>query len=487
MDALNTDCLIQIFSLLDFKQKVRCERVCRRWRAVLRTPHCYSDMKTLHVTEFLKNSDANYFQQENLNFIPTVCGVISRCGPHVRELSFDAGWFRLSPPIIDAISQNCGQLERLDLSCTLLSGDLSAVLERVAAKLVYFSLDECNLVAEENADKISRFFGRMTRLSEINLRKCRVNMEHILDLPKQLTSIDLSGIHHMTPELITYFLVGHSALESLTLSPFPARLPVHDPADPSNGLSVVFECIGALPRLRHLSVGHLMHDPQALPLAPLAQLRSLRSLELRDCLCVNAHVLKQIVSNAQQLESLTLVNCAKMCDYRLLAHCPQLRELVVERTFQICDEDLEEVSRHRRLERLVLRRCPNVTNKTVQTATAACPLKELDFSFCDVDDGLFVILAASELKLRKLMLDGCKGVTSAGIATLTTEGKHLLRSLHELDLSHNKMITNECILALSKRVDKIKRIKRPLVIYASQTSVQAEVARELSKRVELSV
>ncbi|KAI6213642.1 hypothetical protein M3Y94_00174200 [Aphelenchoides besseyi] len=489
MERLNSDCLLRIFLELEFKEKVQIERVCQRWHRILRTSYPYSNIRTFHVSEFLRNSDSNYFQQDNINFIPTVCGVISRCGPHLRSLSFDSGWYRVSPPIISAISQYCGQLTKLDLSCTLLSGDLSEVLERVSPRLSYFSVDECNLVAEVNAEKISRYFGQMFQLQEINLRKCRVNMEHILELPETLKCVDLSGIYHMTPELLTYFLVGHTELKKLTLCPFPgAQFPIPNSEDPSNGLSMVFDCIGSLPKLQHLALGHISYASNILSMDSLARLSSLRSLELKECVGMTANVLRKVLINSQQLESLKIINCTAMCDYRLLSFCESLKELVVEKTFQICDEDFENICRYGKLERVSLRRCVNITNKAVQTIVNDCAIKELDVSLCDnIDNDIFRILSSPKLKLRKLMFDGCKGLTSDGINMLVTEGKQLLRFLTELDLSHNKNIDNKGVETIVKRVEKIKRIKKPLVIYASQTSVQMETLSKLSKRVEILV
>ncbi|KAI6199881.1 F-box domain-containing protein [Aphelenchoides besseyi] len=454
MERLNSDCLLRIFLELEFKEKVQIER----------TSYPYSNIRTFHVSEFLRNSDSNYFQQDNINFIPTVCGVISRCGPHLRSLSFDSGWYRVSPPIISTISQYCGQLTKLDLSCTLLSGDLSEILERVSPRLSYFSVDECNLVAEENAEKISRYFGQMFQLQEINLRKCRVNMEHILDLPKTLKCVDLSGIHHMTPDLLTYFLVGHTELEKLTLCPFPgAQFPIPNLEDLSNGLSIVFDCIGSLPKVKHLALGHISYGSDILSMDSLAHLTSLRSLELKECVGMTPNVLRKILVNSQKLESLKIVNCTAMCDYRLLSFGENLKELIVEKTFQICDEDFENLCRYGKL-------------------------KRLDVSLCDnIDNNVFRILSSPKLKLRKLMFDGCKGLTSDGINMLVTEGKQLLRFLTELDLSHNKNIDNKSVEAIAKKVEKIKRIKKPLVIYASQTSVQMETLAKLSKRVEILV
>ena len=65
------------------------------------------------------------------------------------------------------------------------------------------------------------------------------------------------------------------------------------------------------------------------------------------------------------------------------------------------------------------------------------------------------------------------------------DGEHLLRYLAELDLSHNKNISNECIRELSAKIDNVRRVKKPLIIYSTQTSVQLDALPALSKRVRV--
>jgi hypothetical protein len=105
MDSLNSDCLLRIFLQLDFEQKVKIERVCKKWYRILRSHYAYSDIQRLNIIDYMRRSDLIYFQQDNLNFIPTILGLLSRCGPYLRELSFGSAWYRISPQITQAISE----------------------------------------------------------------------------------------------------------------------------------------------------------------------------------------------------------------------------------------------------------------------------------------------------------------------------------------------------------------------------------------------
>lgn len=75
--------------------------------------------------------------------------------------------------------------------------------------------------------------------------------------------------------------------------------------------------------------------------------------------------------------------------------------------YHFCDDDLKN---QLKLEKLKLKQCFNVTNVAAQLVSINCPIRELDLSFCNgINDTLFEILSVTvPLKLRKLLLDGCK-------------------------------------------------------------------------------
>jgi len=105
IEKLNADCLLEIFSHLEFLQKVRIESVCRQWFYVLQSCTAYAEADKLDISEFLSSTNSEYYQQDNLNFEPLVKGVVKRGGPYVREITFGSRWFKISQAIIDHIAQ----------------------------------------------------------------------------------------------------------------------------------------------------------------------------------------------------------------------------------------------------------------------------------------------------------------------------------------------------------------------------------------------
>ncbi len=66
----------------------------------------FAKMQRLNVAEYLSVYNWAYYQQDSITFTPTVIGLVKRCGPFVRELSFGARWFKITQPVFDAISES---------------------------------------------------------------------------------------------------------------------------------------------------------------------------------------------------------------------------------------------------------------------------------------------------------------------------------------------------------------------------------------------
>lgn len=85
-----------------------------------------------------------------------------------------------------------------------------------------------------------------------------------------------------------------------------------------------------------------------------------------------------LLTELQNLENLILINCIKIGDYSPLGLLKNLKQLHVEKTVQMCDQDLEAVATSSlNLETLKLRKCFNVTNKGVRYIISRCPITEV--------------------------------------------------------------------------------------------------------------
>lgn len=166
IDDLTDDCLLAIFSQLSVIQRIKLERVSRRWRTLMLLS--FSSIKVLNVAEFARATHISYYQQDNIYFVPTVTSLIRKSGARLKEISFGSCWLKISQPIVDAIVTHCSQLTKLDLDHTIIDANILEPLEILAPYLVELSLEETHWV--QNADGIEQFFPLMYQLKKLNLK-----------------------------------------------------------------------------------------------------------------------------------------------------------------------------------------------------------------------------------------------------------------------------------------------------------------------------
>ena len=101
------------------------------------------------------------------------------------------------------------------------------------------------------------------------------------------------------------------------------------------------------------------------------------------CDCLTFENIQIIFQNMINLESLTIVNCTKIANYSPIGGLKSLKYLHIEKTIQMCDQDLKLLADKGKLETLKLRKCFNITNKGVKYAITKCPLKEVSIFLDD--------------------------------------------------------------------------------------------------------
>ncbi|WKY09722.1 hypothetical protein Q1695_002239 [Nippostrongylus brasiliensis] len=486
MDTLNNDCLSQIFLNLDFVERVRLEHVCRMFHYVLQQQSTFSDSTKLDISQFLINTTTDYYQQESLSFLPTVVGVIERCGLYVEELSFGQRWLRISQPIIDCIANNCKRLRVVDLGAVILNADLSPLLEKVAAQLEEFSLEETSWVNIEFAEKVLHYFKSMKRIRKLNLRSAMFKLNQLAELPNTLRYLEIGGAHSFPAEVLIEFLQTHQQLEEFHACP----VPVLD--------EDIITAIGSLANLRHLSLGHSYNAE--LRFDELCNLRKLESLRLNDVFGLTEMSLQLILSQLQDLQRITLVNCKNVFDYTALGSCSRLESLEIRNTMQLADEDLFTLCTHGNLKRLVLSNCFNFSSRGVNIALMRCQLKELSISKCArMTDEMMYTLASTQRELESISIQECTGITSKGVSALAwLRNIHLLR---EVDVSRNRSVDDTVVRNLhtalvtsasrrlplgdgTKDSDK-EASQQKLILYIFDTSVSKEIEQEVKDRITL--
>ncbi|CAJ0591852.1 unnamed protein product [Cylicocyclus nassatus] len=462
MDTLNRDCLAQIFLNLDFIERVRLENVCRMFYYVL---------------------------HDSLSFLPTVVGVIERCGRYVQQLSFGQRWLRISQPIIDCIANKCTRLRVVDLGAVILSADLSPLLEKIAPQLEEFSLEETSWINNQYAAKVQNYFKDMKRLRKLNLRSALFQLTKLADLPMTLKFIEISGAHAFPPETLLEFLEGRDELEEFHASPVPM---LDDD---------IIDAIGSLPNLRHLSLGH--NQNSELNFEGLAFLTKLETLRFNNLFGLTEASLHAILSRVENLEEISLIKCKNVLGYTALNCCTQLHSLEIRNTMNLANEDLLTLCSYGNLKRLIIANCFNITTRGVTIALTHCQLKELTINKCGpVTDEMMYTLASTQRELETISIAECTSITSKGVSALAwLRNVHLLR---EVDVSRNRNVDDTVVrnlhtalvtsakrrspeedLTSKTKDDDEPKANKKLVMYIFDTSITRDVQKEVKEWITL--
>ncbi|CAI4231335.1 unnamed protein product [Auanema sp. JU1783] len=490
MDVLNKDCLQHIFLNLDFIDRVKLENVCKAWYSVLQLQSTFSDTKQLDISKFLTTSSTEYYPQESLNFVPTVLGVIERCGKYVREITFGQRWLKISQPVIDCIAVNCPRLRVIDFGATILNADLEPLLENVADHLEELSLEETSWVDIENGRKIQLFFKRMKKLKKLNLRSAMFMLDRIDEIPPQLEELSISGAHRIPPETFENFLEKQKHLRILDLSPIPAL---------SEG---VLDSIGNLPSLQKFNIG--FSDQILFDYDPLMRLTHLTELRLVSIAGLTETCLHLVLSCLPQLQALSIKKCTNIREYTALGFCKQLTELEIADTISLSDEDHYRLCTYGKLKQLTFINCFNISTRGVNSALTRCQLESITINRCSlVTDEMMYMLASTQREIKNVSLQGCSGITSKGVSALAWLRNVL--ELREIDVSRNKNVNDAVVLNLHNALTMAYRRKeghingafdedsicqqedrRKLLMYISETSISHEVQKEVEDLLILS-
>lgn len=110
---LNNDCLMLIFLYLPIIDRIRIERVCKRWLRI--SQKSWYNIKKLELT----NSVWGFSSDVKLKQINTIIldKVLSRCGRFLNEIHLDKTFCEGRESALAAIGSLCPNIETIDVSC----------------------------------------------------------------------------------------------------------------------------------------------------------------------------------------------------------------------------------------------------------------------------------------------------------------------------------------------------------------------------------
>ena len=297
--------------------------------------------------------------------------------------------------------------------------DFIELLESCSESLRELRLEYCSLdLSEKSYSAISQctklrclsFAGWCDDLGDSQLEKI------IRNVPG-LESLDL-GYHSILTEASLELLSGLKRLQRFVFS------------DGKNFRNDAFSVLGKITTLRSLSLEYIKFDIGWMK--NIASLTNLRELIL-DCntSAMTPECFNIICENFFGLELLRLGNCGLLTD-----------------------EEGRKFCSFTRLKRLGLSYAPGLTDVTFERGLGPPSLECLDLSFCDLTDVALAALAAHHRRLRKLSLDRCWKITSAGAVTLLRRQTHL----KQLFLLQCASLTGAFLIELADMCPRLHKI-----------------------------
>ncbi|XP_069694914.1 F-box/LRR-repeat protein 2-like [Periplaneta americana] len=387
---LNDDCLMHIFSFLSKRERIRIERVCKRWQMVCLD--MWVCQKHLDFTSLFPASSNMYLD------MPILTMFLKRCGRNLHSLDLSHKPHELSPGVLRIVATFCKNLRCLNLAGLPVAGVGLKLLSNVSAELRVLNLDGCSGALDKD---LQILFQNSRNLESVTLShnnsltgKCLNGLSHaplkelVLDECNNLRSRSLvNGLHVL------------KSLRSLSLNSC-INLTSSDVAG----------IIGALPNLQSLSMTQYFPLFSNTALKPLDQLHDLISLNLQLNPAVNDQLMGTITRSCHSIEELNITGCSinsfeptNLTDAGLkcLAELPNLVDLSMSYLANVSDEALKAIACKGKLRKLVCRGCPTFTDVGCISVVTSCSELELfDFSGCDQVTNATVEAALESVKLR---------------------------------------------------------------------------------------
>ncbi|KAK0077182.1 hypothetical protein PV325_004319 [Microctonus aethiopoides] len=273
INVLDNDCLIKIFLYLPIKDRMRMERVCKRWQTV--NIQAWSDIKELKIPEaihFLRPFPMKIETTER-----AVKKLLLRCGRFLNKLEFEANTISPRLNITPIIGEHCRNLQCLILSLNYHSNFNMTSLGLNLHKLERLELsvlkrnnfrDAClkklstNTMKELSLEAILPGYHSVTNCTQIT-RAGAIGIQNM----KNLWKLELYGFSFKADKL--KLIVCNESITYLSLQ------------------SCCFEkCINLI-----------------------ANLRGLTYLNLTSVVAVNNDFLIKLAANCTELEELNIENC----------------------------------------------------------------------------------------------------------------------------------------------------------------------------------
>lgn len=388
--TLNDDCLLHVFSFLSLTDRVRIERVCKRWQYVARS--MWRRMHSLDMQQLA-------LPPHHLHSMGVLKSILMRCGDSLSVLSLAiyAHSRHRRSKFLPIVGMLCPNLEELDATGVRLNKFGLQRLGTGCTKLRKLNLNYCSGVDERFLENLLRILPELESLSLAQWGDLTGQALNKLP-PETMKELNLNSCSNLRPNELLSAVKRLPLLESLSLTSCISLSNQH--------VKSLFESV---PQLRSLNMAQYFPRLKYSSLESIGMLTSLRSLnlELNDLLTDRG--LETIVEGCRDLECLNITGCRAYAPehcvttkgIKTLARLPCLRELKMSYLAEIHDEALIVLAQNSTLQKLECRGCPSLKGDGFLRIISLCPYLELcDVSGCDHVKISIVKTAITAVKLR---------------------------------------------------------------------------------------
>ncbi|XP_015108456.1 uncharacterized F-box/LRR-repeat protein C02F5.7 [Diachasma alloeum] len=314
IQELDDHCLIKIFSLLETKQRLELEEVCKRWQKVAKVS--WSDVEELSL-KWVDHTDED------------VEKYLTRCGEYLKKFECKV----VSPVVRNLILKHCKQMESLDLEINWeiegenaltsmfkglrklksLTLDHTRLLEFRFLQRLPKSMEHMNFFCSSSYNRPFSFdFRKFTNLRSLSLSGYVLYGQEILGIEnmENLTELDFtmsSTYRYLTRKFqfltnLKVLKIPQSGITDDILMNIIRNNPALEELDISEARAITDSSVRLVSMLEHLK--ELNVSVTRVTLTSVGAMPSLESLSCQECRNLRDHTVGRLIEQAPNLSHL---------------------------------------------------------------------------------------------------------------------------------------------------------------------------------------
>uniref|UniRef100_A0A1I7W283 F-box domain-containing protein n=1 Tax=Loa loa TaxID=7209 RepID=A0A1I7W283_LOALO len=433
--------LISIFTLLPIVDRIRIERVCRRWR------HIAKNYSWAMTTEFSyssligdKECSLPCLVERPSVGNKEIKSLAQRCGEHLLEMDLHAFRDTLTYNVCMCFAVYCPNLTVLNMYGIQLTNSSLKSLGRHCPNLEIVNFHRCfqESVVERG---LTSFFSKCQNLKDVDVGENErlTGLPSFTVLPRSIVNLKICGCFRLTAASLFAIRDRCPDLVALTMNSVDNISPTH--------LNSFF---ASLPKLELLKFGecYVSHTLGGIEIN-FSLMKNLTELTVYDNLLMTDEVLRNTVIGCKQLKYVDLSGCSRFVSnvgLRELAKLPYLSHLNLSYMRVVDDQTIRIIAEKGTLQTVLLHRCDEISDEAIKMLLKHCPfLTALDISFCPkvTDESMegMVNYVSKRQEREALLPTSSRGHTTPLTEVVTKMRRHdrSLQALMDADFERHLM------------------------------------------------